>query len=631
MANLYSNPHDEVNVFDGTSVVLTKTTNNGPILFQPIASMQGIDTGVLDYDNYEDFVSEHGIPNIDVTGQAMHHAALWLQNGGRLKTVRLTATDAVRANLLLTLNIKIVEQQDTDTSGNPLYIDAVTGAVTILSTGNAPKMVKRANVKWSKSGLERASVDKTDMQSVMMAKYAEDTEGFHFPLICYVAKGKGSYGKMFRTRLTMNPNRDADTDYRNYFLQIMKNQNGVSNVDNSPTTVSFYPSAIYNSKTYFAPDVVDRYQNYPVKLFMVNAYWAQITSLLLPVLQQSDPTITAEKIDFMLFHDTDLRRYDYVDVDTDSLDLTALEGYALMNGSDGAFDLGNTRRNQAINDRLLDLFNGTITSEINDGKEHPFQIALDACYTLEVKKAMVAWWAKRKKNFQLVLDGGNELNTKADVINFLTEDMRPDEYGILINIQTFDTSDPFSGKIIRVSMNYLYALLYARHVLNKETGGYSKPFAGIDIPLDDYIIPKSLKPYLSEDEDKSDIYKLRGNYIEKTNGFYVFGSNVTSQIKESECSYFNNISIFLVMRSSFLELGAYMRWKKMSTDDDIRTLQKMANTKMGTFVGKDIKAGDISILKDSTDPRGKTVRTKVRIGFDQYLLDNVFDFDIERL
>lgn len=626
MSNKLNNPHDEITVKDNTFNKKTKTTNTGLILFQPIASLRGDDSCIKTWDDYEEFIAENGEPDLDKTGQGMYHAALWLKNGGIAKTYRLTAENAVRANINFLLNIKIVDVQKVDGSNNPLYKDSLTGADTLISTNNDPVMIKKAIVKWSKKGLVKASTDKIDMRSIMNSMYAETTEGVTFPMITSVCKGKGNYGGMYRMRITSNAGRDGLTHYRNYYLEIMKNDNGLATIDNSPANVSFYPSALYNKTTYYAPDVVDRNTDYPLKLFTVPEYWAQVTDMLLPVLQQTNPNIVAEDIDFIMFRDSNLKQYANIDIDPESLDLTALEGYGLMNGDDGDFKLTNKTRKDAIHNRLLDLFDGEITGAINDTKEHIINLALDANYPLEVKKSMVAWRAKRK-DFPLLLDAG-ELYSKAAVVSFLKEDMRPDDRSVFINTQTFDTTDPYSGKIIRVTQNYLYAALFASHVAN---AGISTPFAGIDVPLNDYIIPESLRPILSEEEDKSEIYGLRGNYIEKTDGIYNFGSNVTSQIEDSECSYLNNMFVLYKMMAKFKTLGAKIRWKKITTTEDLNTLQKLGDKMMEGFIGSDITNGAFSIAKSTTDPRGKTVKTRIGVGFNEYLLDNEMEFDIERL
>lgn len=631
MSSSYLHPHDEINVTDNTVVSITETSNTGKVLFQAYPSEQGDDSKIITWDNYDKFILENGEPKINTTMQAMHHAALWLKNGGILKGIRITAKDAVRANTVLMLKIKIVEEQKTDGSGNPLYTDKNTGADTVISTGNTPIMVKRAKVKKYLKALKNPAVNRTDVETILrgLVTVNEETLEYEFPLFAVVCRGKGSYGKYYRWRMTLNPNRDKLSGYRNYYFEILKNdtRDGLYTLDNFPVNVSLYPDATYNSKIQYFLDLVNSTDGSPVQVYAVDDYWHEITELLLPIIQQENPETVQEKVDYVMFYNEDLSSYEYIDEDVTSLDVSAVEGFALQNGSDGSFAKTNKTREDDIRDRYLDLFEGKIDPSINDVKEHTIDIALDANYPLEVKKAMIAWRNKRK-DFPLILDAGT-MYSLSDLKSFLSDDMSPDDYNILINTQTFDTKDPFTGRITKVTMNYLYAALMPEFLANNKND--NTPFAGISVPLNDYIIEGSLLPVISEESDKSDIYKLRGNYIEKEGSTYTLGTNVTSQLVDSELSYLNNVMIFHDMRKDFKSLGAVLRFKDLDSDEDIQTLNKLAQNKLDEYVGTRIKNGSVTVAKSATDPREKTAKTTIKVGFTSFILDNVFDFTIERM
>lgn len=629
--NKYEHAHDEINIKDNTYVTYTKTMNEGPVLFEPILSLQGIDNKIVTYYNEQDYVKEHGEPNLSITGQSAYHAKQWLAGGGILKTIRLSAVDAKRANSVLVLKLKLVDQQATTKGGEPLYIDSVTGGETILSTGNIPLMFQIAKVKLEVQIFDTVPDNEIDARSRLCNLYSKDEEKneYVFPIAAVVSRGNGKYGNQFRYRFTINSNRDKQTDFRNYYLQIFKNENGgLVEVDNSPLTVSLNPDATFNNITQYASDVVNN-EELPVYLYTVPEYFTELTNLLLPVLQQEDDEMVAENVDLLLFCTEKLDQYKYVEMDTDSVNVSALEGFGLKNGSDGEFDLANPKRQAAINERFMDLFEGKIDETILDKKQQKFDLALDANFPLEVKKSMRLWSEKRGEGDVPVIFDAGIIYTVDEVLSFLTEDTCFDSKNFKIITQSFDTKDPVNGKIIRVAGSYLIAAELCKHIIDPLRGNHV-PFAGEDIKFDDYIIEGSLTPTYTTEEQKSDIVKARGNFIEKENGHYVFNSDVSTQLIESAMTNFNNTLVLHEIIHDLQLLGATMRHKKISALNDLSQINKMGETKIGKYAGVKIKEGEFNAYKDPNDPRNKTIRSKIKLVFDDYSQDNIFDIEIAK-
>ena len=330
-----------------------------------------------------------------------------------------------------------------------------------------------------------------------------------------------------------------------------------------------------------------------------------------------------------------MNSYKFVEFDPESINISALEGFGLKKGSDGDFALDNLEsREKAINERYLDLFEGLIDSSILDKKQHKIDLAIDSNLSLEVKNSMRLWSlrrgdGKRQADVPIIFDAGI-CYTKANVLEFLSEDTEYNCSDFTVVTQNFDTRDPITGKIIKVTAAYLYAALLCKHIINPLMGNHI-PFAGIDIKLDDYIIEGSLAPIYSTDDDKNEIYKARGNYIEKEiGGHYIFGSNVTTQLDDSEMSYFNNTLVCHEIINDIITLGNEFRFKEISTTQDVAKLNKLGNDKLNKYIGIKILAGSFDAAKDAADQRGKTLRSKIGLGFKSYLLDNIFDVEIER-
>ncbi len=626
MATNYSHPHDTLKVKDNTTVKSTSNVNTGSTLFMGYVSNKGEDSKIKTWTNYEAFIAEHGEPDESVTGQSLYYAANWLEDGGVLKGIRLTAKDAVVANSILLQDISIMEVQKTNEAGDPIYVD-LSGNETTISTGNTPLMVKKATIKNRIETFENPTTVKKNIKALVRSKYKSDptTGEYTFPLMLMMCNGRGTYGNKYRYRITPNVARDKNTAYRNHYLEIMINENGLEDISNSPINVSFYPNARSSTKrSEYITDAVTRY-DYPVSIYTAEEYWSEIVALIKPIIEQTQ-TIDEKAIDIISYYDPSLSRYKNVVMANDSIDLTSLEGFSLKNGSDGNFALSNKDRVDVINERFEDLYNGEIDPAINDKKEHKFQLAIDASMPLEVKKAMVTWQAKRG-DFQLVLDAGI-MYTLSNLKSYFINDMSPDSRDIIINGHSFDVDDPYTGKVMTVSQNYLYTLYYPSFV--KKNGTHT-PFAGLDIPLNDVIKEGSLTPVITEDIDKSELYKLRCNYIEKDNDTYMMATNVTSQLIDSELSYFNNVTVLHEMIKDIQSLSAVFKFKRMSDDEDYKTLNKLADNKVDKYRDVKCKMVEVSVNPSDNDPLGKTVKTILRTGFYEYNLNNDIVIEVEKL
>ena len=620
----YSHPHDEFRLNDNTVLVETTSQNTEPVLFQPFFSSKGLDNKIVDLKTYSKTYSEYGEPDISLYGQAYYQVLNWLENGGSVKGIRLTAKNATYANNLLILDIKVVEIQKTNASGEPLFADP-SGAETTISSGNTPIMIKKANVKHRLETFTNIAHKKEDIKTLMRSKFTEDEDGLHLPLLCTVCKGKGIYGKMYRYRLTPAVNRDKETTYRNYNFEIYKNENGLEKDPNCPINVSSYPSARNIARqSEYIEDVVGR-QDYPVNVYALDDAFRAAFAKLYEVVAQEDPEVKEEAIDVFTFYNKNMNRYKYVEIDSSSIDVTALEGHGLESGSDGDFATTNPNRWDAMYDRLSDLFKGNIDASIKDIREHQFKLTLDANFPLEIKKQMESW-RNLRDDAPLVLDS-SLMYSVANLKAFLKEELRVNNFGVWINTQNFDVYDKYTGKNITVTTNYLWSILLPQHLQNK---GSHVAFAGLDIPLNEYIIEGSLRPTISEDTDKTEIYDLRGNYIEKESNKYIFATNVTSQSVESELSYTNNVFVYYEIKADLKSLSAIFRFKFSDSDNDFKTLNKLAQSKVEKYQDAKCKKIEVEVKADTTDPKGKTVKTICKVGFKNFDLNNSIEVNIDR-
>lgn len=643
MTTQYSHPHDTITVNDNSGYVevAEQLNNSDPVLFQAFFSGQGEDNKIFTCSDYDKLVAEYGYPDINLYGQSYYQAAQWLKGGGIVKGIRVTANNAVKANTVVLLNIKTVDSdvQKTDTLGNLVYYVSAEDKTEIVATDETynadtavPVMLKKAVVSFETKSftddLNLTSINDVKAQIKSLLEENEEEGTYKIPLFLVVSKGRGAYGNSFRIRLTNNLTRDKETNYRNYNFELLINS-GSGLIKNFNTVVSSYTSAKnLANRSMYIEDVINS-SDVGIKLYGMDDAWSKVTSILLPLIQQETQfaDITATDVDFLGFKSLKAVPYKYVELSEDSvIDLTAVEGIGLVSGSDGNFAETNGDRFDEMYSRLEELFEGKIDPSILDINEHMFKVALDANYPIEVKKKMVTW-RKNRDDFNLVLDAC-DTNTIALLKDYLENKLSiGNDYGVLVNTQSFDTYDSYTGRNITVTTNWLYATLLANHI---KTSGTHVPFAGIDIPLNSYIIEGSLKPVFSNDQDKNDIYELRGNYIQKENGYYVFGSNVTHQEKLTDLTYFNNSLTLYEMKAIVRSLGSQFRFKFNDSADQITLFNKIANQALESYQGVKCKVCKVEVTKSEDDYLGKTIRTVLKVGFRDFNLNNEVEIDVER-
>lgn len=629
MSKNWSHPHEEFNLTDNTGVVITNSVNNGDVLFQGFISEGGEDSKILDFDDYYRVLADYGNPNMNVYGQSYYQVLNWLENGGRVKGIRLTAKDARPANLVVMLNINTVAVQKTDSDGNLIYLDPTTQLETTISVGTSPVMIDRAIVSHSLETFNALPSDNLDIRTLLKSKMTTDANGTHIPLFCISCKGRGIYGNKFRFRITPTPMRDKSDKYRYYYLEFFKNQNGLNRIDNSPIVVSNSPESLNSSKlSEYIEDAVARQSAYPVKVVALDEGYYKAVNMLLPLLKVNYPSIEAKDIDLYCFKDRNQNVYKGFDIAPTSASFDVVTGLGLESGTDGEFAISNPNRDDAITARFKDLFNGAIDASINDSKEQKFRLSLDANYPSEVKAAMIAWRNSENRDDHVAVIDSSILFTVEDLKAVLSgkNSIGANEYGVVINTQNFDTYDKYTGRYITVTTNYLWSILFAKHCIKSS----HVPFGGLSIPLNGYIAEGSLRPVLSKPEDKTAIYDLRGNYIEKENGTYMFGTNLTSQDSYSDLSYENNAFTTYEIKEALKSLSALYRFKYIDSDADLSTLNKYAADKVAPFKDSKCKAIKANVIRDSSDPLEKTVRVICSAGFRDFDLNVIIDTSIDK-
>ena len=624
--NNYSYPHDTYTMVDNTKLKIDDVLNNSdPVLLQPFFSSKGEDGKIIKFTNYKNTREEYGEPDIDVYGQGYYHVLNWLEGQGYVEGIRLTAKNATYANSVLILDIKTSKTQKTTPEGDPLYATP-DGEETTISSGNSAIMITTAIAKFRIISFKKMASDKEDIKALMRTQFNEDEDGKHIPLLCFIAKGKGTYGGMYRWRISPNIQKDKNSKYRNFNLELYKLDTKLDPDPLTPISVSTLPSARNIARqSEYIEDVASR-SELSVRVYGLEDGIQEAYDTIYNIVKQENPDVEKDQIDILTFYDTDLNKYKYITLDGSSSDITKYEGHPLKNGSDGDFDITNPNRDDAMNERLEDFFNGYIDASVSDVEEHVIDISLDANYPLEAKKAMITW-RNLRDDHRCIIDSSFMFNVPS-LKGWIKDEFEEHDFPVTLQTQNFETFDKYTGKYIRVTATYLYSLLYPSFI---KRSGTQTPFAGLDVPLDAYIREGSLRPVIATPEDKNDIYELGGNYICREAGHYVFGSNRTTQEYESELKYTNNVSVYYEIKRDLISLSSQFRFKFSGDDtDDIKTLNNIANSKISKYQDVKCKKIEVSVSKDPGDPTGKSLITECNVGFKDFALNNNIKVNINR-
>lgn len=622
---MYKHPHEVTTINDNSEIKQTTAQNDGPSLFSIFVSDSGIDNQVLVHKSLSGMLKEHGNPNFRDHGQAYYQCLNWLESGGVVRSMRITADDAKYANILVLVNIKVRDEQKTDSTGAPLYIDAATGEETTVELGNTPIMIKKAKVKiFGESFTDLDDLDR-DVEHLIRGKYVSTPGDYTIPLYLLACKGRGKYGNSYRFRITPNYKKDRDREVnRHYMFELLNVSEGLKRVE-VPLAVSTNPDAkSLENKSEYISDVISR-NIYPIQLYVIDEYYETITSILHPIIAQADGSINQSDIDFLFFTNKKEIPYDNIEVDPESLNLSAYEGYGLQAGSDGNFDRSVPERFQNIYAKIVKGFEGKIDDAVLDNKRVPALVCLDANFPLEVKNAMEVWKASRKADLTNILDCGVSY-TLLDLKQIRYSEITSDDWSTLITCHHMKVNDKYTGKEIEVTEPYIYSVMLPRHI---KANGMIQPMAGSDYPINDIIVKDSVRPKISKPEDKTEFYEMQLNYIEEEFDKVNIATHITSQSKTTSLSYLNNVLMLQEIKRTIVKLAPSLRYKPNESDEDIAYFNRIVNKELEQYKHP-LKLIDAIVSKSNDENMPRKLDIRLRVQFKSYVEIIETTIDVER-
>lgn len=509
----YIHPHVETNIIDDSFAFIT--SEGLTTLFVAFTADKGVDRKLVNLTSQSEFISNFGDPNIARHGQAQLNAFRWVGAGGRAYALRVTDEDASYAHAVVEIRTKIEETVD-DLSGDTVRSLQVKTAVTSVAETQAVD-VSSARLALS---LELAASD-------------IDADGFkRYPIAFINAPGRGSFYNNTGFRLYIDDSADDSFDYRIYNFEIVERKsNGALRLLDSPFAVSMSPEAL-NPLDRSAMSLEEVTKLY-TKNLKVDLDTDQLDNL------DRDLGVNIDLVDLMtgtnriiqgqeqasVFDEAGYDSVEWVETGVDYQDFAGI--VFLKGGNDGDTSLAN------VDFLLSRAYTGAITPEITDKDWTDLDIMLDANYSDSVKDAMVFMARDVRQDCMTILDTGftgdytQAIAKRRDTLTY-------DTHHVAIFTQDMILDDIFTRREVRVTPTYILA-----HKIpsNDASNGTHRPFAG---PRRGGVNGVKDYSWFPTDPQKTDLYKAQLNYIERTPKRTNFGTQLTSQARNSDLS---NISV----------------------------------------------------------------------------------------
>ena len=517
------------------SPIVTTSTQSYPVYLFAFASDKGReDIFVADSNTFPKQYLTNSVVSFAKYGQPLLTAAQVAAAGGKVICKRVVAKNSSLANKLISAKVTVTNVQKTDSTGHLLYTDATTGIETTIATDNTPLMIDKCGITYiAESFMNCESID--DIEVLADAKFDEDDTAkiYTYPLFIVADNGRGVSKKKFR--ISPDYKKSKRLDYMKYTLEVIED----SNYDSPLETLSFTgnPDIIESNVNRSLSNIVSIFSD-QITCKLLESYYLQFVSKVETVSKNTDLLNS----DFLFAKTRKQIALDNITIDYTSEDATNLSysfGLTLDNGSNGDFgDNPLTTGKTAYETALLEFYNGTFSSDIYDLNNYKIDLICDANYPSAVKRAIEALVTFRE-DCEYIRDLGLGLTTLDDIAA-ANDEVLKNRYCTTYHL-SYEISDPYTKKPIKVTMVYELAILLVDHFLE----GRNRPVAG---QLYDLVLTKCIKgtesfiPKVTPTEDQADkLCEMAVNYASYYDGILVLETELTSQDDLSQLSYLNNV------------------------------------------------------------------------------------------
>ena len=426
-----------------------------------------------------------------------------------LQVLRLTAEDAMYSNVHVYFCYRIV--------GGVMEVQYVTKYTDNLRDlkdlqNNAPSV----DDVLAELGDTPTTVDETTGETVSAGWTV-----MHFMSFAY--KGRGVCGNNFSIRISNHGRADKTSNYKNYYLDIFEGTKAVEQY-----RVTLHPDCLVGSTSLFMENVINTYggsEGSNLVDMYVNP--SVLDTIFTKYQKDIDPNTTLSTLSFdpILGISKELAKQFTVtsadgEVDIPNFKILKespahfddLYGIRLGGGTDGAFDMTNPDRQEAIDAQYVKAFAGDIDRNILSKYRCPLDYACDADFSVKVKEALAKLvtgepGSGRTQDFRIYFDLGSNLTNAKDVYEDSTT------YDDIINTWTMSIDgyqgkikDPYNKKVITVTSTYHLAQALPKHW--NGYGGYHIPYANSKYGVIDSFLPNTVFPVFDDSIDQKILDKL---------------------------------------------------------------------------------------------------------------------------
>lgn len=559
--------------------------------------------------NGKDFYKLYG-QNIsyDKHGQPAIQAANAINNGAELLVKRLVTNDMNLANAIIVAEVSSLEVDKVDEAGNPVYIDADTGAETSepgVDGANERAKIKSCIIKYDAESVENAKTIKDVMAAVPgcrksvtadlnagIATASEIGEGEvdpwgdeegngtdpttptnpatpeepaivaeRYPLFVITDNGVGKSSK--RIRFTTDYILSKNIGFPLYSIEFI----GAQDFDYEYARFTLDPSTIYLGNN-MALSMSSK-QMIQVVAKETNYYEAFVNKIS----ELTGIELTAMKnYDLLMGKDLKGRDIPQITVDPDGFDLSSAYGIHLENGTDGSFE-DVAFGTEAWSKAAIEVFDGTFDDNIFDRDMYPIETVIDANYPLEVKKS-ICDLLKFRQDFFYFKDVGLNATTFEEIQDLILGfDIDKNTEKFIANyIQSYDIIDPFSKKQVPVTIGYSLARLVTIYLSDRSI----VPFAGMSTRITEAIegtisfIPKETPKV----DQKTLCTESNLNYAGYVNGALTLELQLTANVGDTQCSHIHTILNIQNLLRLIREVCPLSRYTPIKTENSLKNYAK---------------------------------------------------------
>lgn len=292
-------------------------------------------------------------------------------------------------------------------------------------------------------------------------------------------------------------------------------------------------------------------------------------------------------------------------------------------GNDGDLDISIPAkdRNKTMNNLLIKGYKGLIDANITNKKLIPARFVLDANYPVEVKNAMNTLVSEIRDDIFFYADLGFTVSPE-EALNIRNNSFNVSNNKCAIYAQDATIYDEFNGRDIKVTSSYFLA----NKVPNcAREFGLHYPIAGNRRGIIDGF--KNLS-WIPNEVYKELLYNRKVNYIESDDRRTRFGSQLTSETKNSPLSNINNVITVIDIKND-VELMAEDYQFEFNDQDTINVFQNELNDYLSKYISsKAVETVNATVFASDYDKLQKILRVTLTIKFHDIIERIIISLDV---